>query len=564
MNAVKITICACLFGAGFLTAKADNTIGINLYESGMYSSSKIYFLKQLNAASSPDEKAEACYYLGKSYLKLERPDSAAYYFSLGSEISATYPFNNIGTSMLALAELAKQDAIVNKVEQKAIETAFKEAIKADKKNIRLPLAVAEAYAYVKNYAKAEEYIKLAKKTDAKNGLPYMLEGDILLEQDMEKNRGAAGTKYDNAIYFSPGLVGAYMKSARIYMVINGAAALEKLEQIAAIASDFNGRFQLLGELHEIQGNSKGAAEHYGRFIEDGYFDEDHLLKYAGILYYDKQYDNVLSTIHQVLGKYPENLVANRLHAYALAKTTKGQESVDVLKNFMGNIPAEKIITQDYLCYAEELEENKQYAEAADYYKKVIQKDPARKQLLQNIGELYTKSQQPDSAIRYYNLYLDFLGEDNAAIYFQLGRNYYNIAVADSLETQQEKLQKADSVFARLTELAPASFLSYFWRARINSMLDPETTLGLAKPFYEKVIEIAAEQTDRYKRELIECYKYLGYYYYVQADAITAKHNNNASFARQEYNLTRDYFQKVLDLDPSDAVAQKAIEDIPVK
>ncbi|MDR0582306.1 MAG: hypothetical protein LBG31_05005 [Prevotellaceae bacterium] len=563
MNVLKITTCVCLLGAGVLTSKADNTTGINLYESGMYNSSKIYFLKQLNAASSPEEKAEACYYLGKSYLNLNHPDSASYYFSLGNETSATYPFNKIGTSMLALEELSGKGG-ANKEELKAFETAFKDAIKVDKKNIRLPLAVAEAYAYAKNYAKAEEYIKLAKKTDAKNGLPFMLEGDILLEQDMEKNRGAAGTKYDNAIYFSPGLVGAYMKSARIYMLINGAAALEKLEQIAAIAPDFNGRFYLLGELHEIQGNSKRAAEYYGRFIEDGYYNEEHLLKYAGILYFDKQYDNVLAIIHQVLEKYPDNLVANRLHAYALAKTTKGQESVDVLTNFMENIPEEKIILQDYLCYAEELEENKQYPEAADYYKKVIQKDPDRKQLLQNIGELYTKSQQPDSAIRYYNLYLDFLEQPNASIYFQLGRNYYNIATADSSDTQSGKLQRADSVFSLLTELAPASYLSYFWRARINSMLDPETTLGLAKPFYEKVIEITTEQTDRYKRELIECYKYLGYYYYVQADNITAKHNNNASFARQEYNTAKEYFQKVFELDPNDSIAQKAIEDINVK
>ncbi|MDR2804769.1 MAG: hypothetical protein LBB85_03880, partial [Dysgonamonadaceae bacterium] len=530
MNVLKITSCVCLLGAGFLTGKADNVTGINLYESGMYSSSKVYFLKQLNAAASPDEKAEACYYLGKSYLKLNLPDSAAYYFSLGTTTSATYPFNTIGTSMLALDELAKKGG-GNKEEQKAIETAFKEAIKADKKNVRLPLAVAEAYAYAKDYAKAEEYIKLAKKTDAKNGLPFMLEGDILLEQDMEKNRGAAGTKYDNAIYFSSGLVGAYMKSARIYMLINGAAALEKLEQIANIAPDFSGRFSLLGELYEIQGNRKQAAEHYGRFIEDGYYGEEQLLKYAGLLYFDKQYDKVLSIIHQVLEKYPDNLVANRLHAYALAKTTKGQESVDAITNFMRNIPPEKIIPQDYLCFAEELEENKQYEEAADNYKKVIQKDPARKQLFQNIADLYTKDQQPDSAIRYYNFYLDFLEQPNPTIYFQLGRNYYNIATADSLETQQEKLQRADSVFALLTELAPTSYLSYFWRARINSMLDPETTLGLAKPFYEKVIEITADQGDRYKRELIECYKYLGYYYYVQADNTTAKHNNNASFAR---------------------------------
>jgi hypothetical protein len=51
---------------------------------------------------------------------------------------------------------------------------------------------------------------------------------------------------------------------------------------------------------------------------------------------------------------------------------------------------------------------------------------------------------------------------------------------------------------------------------------------------------------------------------VQADAITAKHNNDAKFARQEYSTAKEYFQKVFELDPNDAIAQKAIEDINVK
>lgn len=45
---------------------------------------------------------------------------------------------------------------------------------------------------------------------------------------------------------------------------------------------------------------------------------------------------------------------------------------------------------------------------------------------------------------------------------------------------------ADSVFHAIAEAAPDSYLGNFWRARANSALDPETTQGLAKPFYEEV------------------------------------------------------------------------------
>ena len=104
-------------------------------------------------------------------------------------------------------------------------------------------------------------------------------------------------------------------------------------------------------------------------------------------------------------------------------------------------------------------------------------------------------------------------------------------------------------------------MSYFWRARVNSMLDPETTKGLAKPYYEKVIEIGLVQPERYKRELIESYKYLGYYHYVIADAITTKNNGNPDLAKEEYGGAKSFFSKVLTLDAKDEVALKALESI---
>lgn len=51
------------------------------------------------------------------------------------------------------------------------------------------------------------------------------------------------------------------------------------------------------------------------------------------------------------------------------------------------------------------------------------------------------------------------------------------------------LQAADSVFALVAEQAPDSYLGDMWRARTHSAMDPETTEGLAKPYYEKVVDV---------------------------------------------------------------------------
>lgn len=62
-----------------------------------------------------------------------------------------------------------------------------------------------------------------------------------------------------------------------------------------------------------------------------------------------------------------------------------------------------------------------------------------------------------------------------------------------------------------------------WRARTNSAMDPETTEGLAKPYYEKVAEmLLAKNEPRYNSALIECYSYLGYYYLLKSDYPVSK------------------------------------------
>ncbi len=550
MNALKIGCCIGLLFVSFGSI-ADNKTGIDLYESGMYSASKAYFLKKLNTLPQ-EEKAEAYYYLGEDYLMLGRPDSAQFYYKKGIEVAPEYPYNHIGMGKLMLKD-----------HEKEVDVAYKDilSIKENRRDIKIRLAIAEAYIYAGNMIKAEEYIDQAKQMDPKSGLPFIVEGDMLLRQG---HLGQAASKYDMALYFSPDLLGAYLKAARIYMTINHTVSSEKLLKAQQIAPDFSGIYSILGELHEIKGDSKNAADNYTRFINAGNYDVEHLLRYAGILYFDKQYDKILPIIKPVLAAQPDNVVAKRLNAYVSSKLEPGLASLDIVKNFIETTPEKEIIYQDYICYADELALSKQYAEASIYYKKAFQKDGTKKNLLLEIAEMYAKTPQLDSAARYYDLYLAQVGPD-PSVFLKQGRNYYNMASLDSIpETKNMLFHKADSMFTKLTEVAPNSYVGYFWRARTNSALDPETTQGLAKPFYEKVVEITLKQPERFRRELIESYKYLGYYYYVKADTITTKNNGNPDKAKEEYNIAKDYFSKILAIDPNDEVAAKALKDINIK
>jgi len=103
--------------------------------------------------------------------------------------------------------------------------------------------------------------------------------------------------------------------------------------------------------------------------------------------------------------------------------------------------------------------------------------------------------------------------------------------------------KADTALTILVQRVPDLAVAYFWRARVNTNFDPESKLGLAKPFYEQFIERASKDSIKFKKELIESYQYLGYYYYLQEDNVKSK----------------SYWQEVLLLDPENKQAIDVIK-----
>ena len=546
----RLIICGlfCLLTTTSLKA-TENKVGIDLYESGMIGAAKAFFLDNLKQQREGILQAETCYYLGECYWVSGFRDSAEMYYRKGIEFMPDYSYNRIGLVGLKLGKDVDGEEL------------FKEAFtnKKDKKDAGVQLAIARAYLHAGNMVKAMEHVNQARGVDDEDGLPYLVEGDILSAQGKV---GDACAKYEMAAYFSPDCVGACLKQARLYMSTNRSLAREKLDKAREVCPEFCGIYCMLGELHEMVGDSKAAADNYSKFIQSGHYDQDNLLRYAGILYFDKQYEKMLPVLQSVLKVQPESLVAKRLHVYCLAKREEGEKCLEAIKYFIESTPEECQICQDYLCYAEQLTLKKEYNEAITYYKKALCADCKRQELLKDIADLFVKNRDLDSAVVYYRQYFDFVKEPAAEDLLKLGKCYYNLACQDSVpELQKEELIKADSLFKELSVQVPNSYVSYFWRARVNSMLDPETTKGLAKPYYEKVIEIGSVQPERYKRELIESYKYLGYYHYVIADAITTKNNGNPDPAKEECGEAKLFFSKVLMLDAKDEVALKALESI---
>jgi len=140
----------------------------------------------------------------------------------------------------------------------------------------------------------------------------------------------------------------------------------------------------------------------------------------------------------------------------------------------------------------------------------------------------------------------------------MGRYYYYAASglkdstsASAKEKAKAFLKSADQAFGVVSVRKHDSYLGYLWRARTNAILDPETTEGLATPYYEQTVAvISAKQNGatNNKSELIESYRYLAYYYYLKADKA-----NSIS-----------YCNKLLSLDPENQTAKAILGDLNKK
>ena len=207
----------------------------------------------------------------------------------------------------------------------------------------------------------------------------------------------------------------------------------------------------------------------------------------------------------------------------------------------------------------------------NYVLEVILEDAESKRFANIYAKLLTDykaypigSNDYKKAISAYQKYYASLDKEKQTpdLQFQFGRLYYGAgtqpdSLAITVEERKQALMSADSTFHAIAEAAPDSYLGNFWRARANSALDPETTQGLAKPFYEEVAALLESKNDpHYNSALVECYSYLGYYYLLAIENPALK-----AEAKANKDKSIEYWSKILAIDPANATAKRALDGI---
>lgn len=480
-------------------------------------------LQVLTAAASTYPTSAAVFYnLGIAQLKANMRKEALASFDKGIAADPKDALNYAGKAQLSMMEAAPEKAKLD------IDKALS---MTKSKNVAVLQAVARAY--MVDPKKANDAIAVlttAKSKDDHDAETMILLGDAYLQLN---DGGKAVTSYESAAALDAKSALAHYKVGRVYLRSrNFDAATEAFNKALAVDPNYALAYKEEGELFYQLKKSEDAVKAYEKFLSLTESPEKYQSRIAFYYLGAQNFSKANTIFDQLMAKD-----SSSAYIYKYAAVTKFQlkdfpAAQKTFDKYFTIVKPEAIEVGDLNYYGEVLLALKQDSLAMISFNKSLEKDPKQPKLYQLMADSYYAQKKFPEAINSYKKLFTYK-KPASADYYTLGRAYYF----------SEKFPQADSTFATLTELQPTMTVGPFWQARSKAAQDSTSENGLAKPYYEKLVEKASAAPEKNKTELVESYLYLGYYNYLKGQNSSAK----------------TFYDKVLAIDPNNEKAKVAIK-----
>lgn len=486
-------------------------------------------------------KGDYYFYYGENYFKNDDLDSAMIMYKKGAETSAMYPLNFVGIGKVFLFQNKESDANTNIFKAKTLaDDKTNKGVKA----LTL-MKIAEAYTKAPMYKNLPEAIKLlneATKLDGKNPEVYILKGDALLEQN-PTDGGAPIKEYDKAFDLDKKSVKAILRKGTLYKRgRNYTEALKYYKDAEAIDANFAPAYREKAEIFILAARYKEAVENYKKYLELNNSSSARI-RMAYALFQAKQYQDAITEIEQITAQDPnQSPYLYRVLGYSYYeagdKTDKEafKKGINAINNFFEKSAGKdfKYIPDDYKYKGLLLSKTGQDSLGVIELEKAIKLDSvANCDLWGDIGKIWIKARRYDKSIAAYENQSKCTKGLSSQDYYDMGRAYVY---------GPKDFVKADTCFSRLTQASPSYPVGYFWRAKANVQQDLKNEKWLAKPHYEKAMELVKPEergTPAYKTNVIEACEYLGDYWFNQKD----------------YGKAKEYYNILKEIDPNNKKAK---------
>jgi len=544
-----------------VSAQSNLKSGLLYLNDNQYHHARNFFLGQLK--TSPEDVRCYCL-LGDSYLGLKLPDSAKLVYQKGLSLDPKSPFPLIGMGKIALL----------KGDHKGQIDFFEKARRTDRKNPEIYYEIVKGCLGLskKDTATGQIYLTQGIELDSKYAPLHVAFGDY---ETVGRRFGNATNAYERAIFFDGSNVLAYRKLGLSHIYSRSYRdAITAFTKSIEVNSDQILVYKNLGDLYYSVGKYAEAEKNYQIYMSKAEINFDDKERYAIILFFNKKFNESARLLEEVLKQNSDESVLLRIRGYIAFETGEYQKGVAYMAKFFKLHDPEKIIVSDYIYYGRLLQKCGNDTFAIENYKKALTRDSAKVEIYEDLAKLYARNRMHiDAASAYKKMIAN--GADKVNTWFLTGKEYYfegevyrtkfdslskllterKIPFQDSVnirETKRLYYHYADSAFTMVTILNPRYAGGFIWKGRINSLLDPEALTNIAKESYEKASSILESgDSNKNRRSLIECYKYLGSYYFLNGERFIKTDKKQSDSLRA---TSINYFRKILKLDPNDAQA----------
>jgi tetratricopeptide (TPR) repeat protein len=476
-------------------------------------------LEQQASASSQNQ-----YYLGLAYIRTGSKDKALAAFEKGISMNEKDGLNHAGKGHLKLLEKNPTEAKLH----------FDKALSVSKsKDAAVLRAVAEGYLSDTKYVlDAINLLNKAKTINGADAETHIILGDAFLKQN---NGGESVSSYERAGSADPKNAKPFVKIAEVYQRSkNYDMVFENLNKAITVDAQYAPAYKKLGELYYVRKEADKAVEAYEKYLAITENPGQAKFQYAFFLAMAKKFDKANEIFKEITSADDAPAIALRYYGWMLAERIDKKE--DTTK--ASALVAEKIFAR----YFEKAKPEEVSATDFGYIGKVqirldkdslanlsfiqsLELDSAQTDILQSHGDAYMAQQKYAEAADAFKQLMSLRKAPLSQDLWSIGRAYYF----------SEQFQSADTAFAKLAEKQPTVTHGWLWSAKSRAQIDSTGQEGLAIPMYEKFIEIAAQSPDKYKKDLIDAYDYMGQYALHKKDNVLE---------------AKGYFEKILALDPT--------------
>jgi tetratricopeptide (TPR) repeat protein len=486
-------------------------------------------ISTLEGLASKEDNSSMQYYLGLGYLRTGNKEKALAAFEKGISLSEKDGLNHAGKGHIKLLEKNTAEATIHI--QKALSVSRE-------KDANVLKAVGEAYLVDSKYLlDALRVLNKAKAINGSDAEIHMLLGDAYL---LQNNGGESVSSYERASRVDAKQGKPHYKVAMMYdRSKNYDMVFESLNKAVSVDSEYAPAYKKLGELYYVRKEADKAVDVYEKYLAITENPGQAKYQYAFFLFMAKKYDKANAIFKEVINSPNASPTALKYYAYSLIEQEKNDEAKKILQKYFSTAKPEDLQPSDYAYYGKLLLELKEDSLANENFAKSLVLDSTQQDVMQLHGNTFMKRRKFDKAVETFKTLISSRKQPLLQDLWSLGQAYY---------LSQQYIQ-ADSVLSMLIEKqtpANAHIAVVRFAAGAKANVDANMSKGLAKPMYEILLEKALVAPDKYKKELIEAYDYLGaYYIHKEENVMKAK----------------TYYEKILLLDPSNPTAKEFMKTL---